>query len=94
MENERLTAMVETNDGFILAERDLQQRGPGDFLGSRQAGYSELKMASLSDIHMIEKARNQAQAVFAKDPDLSSNEHTLLSQMLNRFWHEGQGDIS
>lgn len=94
MENERLAAMAESNDGFILAERDLQQRGPGDFLGSRQAGYSELKMASLSDIHMIEKARNQAQAVFAKDPDLSSSEHTLLSQMLNRFWHAGQGDIS
>ncbi len=39
-ENERLRAMAETNDGFVLAERDLQQRGPGEFLGTRQAGYT------------------------------------------------------
>ncbi len=65
-ENERLKAMVETNDGFVLAERDLQQRGPGEFLGTRQAGYAtSLKMASLSDIQLIEKARTQAQALFA-----------------------------
>ncbi len=94
LENERLAAMAETNDGFVLAERDLQQRGPGDFLGTRQAGYSDLKMASLTDVRLIEKARNQAQLVFAKDPELSSSEHALLKQMLNRFWHEGQGDIS
>ena len=40
-ENERLKAMVETNDGFILAEKDLEQRGPGDFLGTRQSGFSD-----------------------------------------------------
>ena len=38
-ENERLQAMAESNDGFVLAERDLQQRGPGEFLGTRQSGY-------------------------------------------------------
>ena len=94
LENERLAAMAETNDGFVLAERDLDQRGPGDFLGTRQAGYSELRMASLTDIHLIEKARTQAQAVFAVDPGLQSAEYNPLLQMLNRFWHEGQGDIS
>jgi ATP-dependent DNA helicase RecG len=94
LENERLAAMAETNDGFILAERDLQQRGPGDFLGTRQAGFAELKMANLSDVRLIEKARVQAQAVFSKDPELQSNEHLILLQMLNRFWNEGQGDIS
>ena len=62
MENERLIAMAETNDGFVLAESDLDQRGPGDFLGTRQSGFSELRMASLSDIHLIEKARHHAQA--------------------------------
>ena len=61
-ENERLQAMVESNDGFFLAERDLQQRGPGEFLGTRQSGYaSGLRMASLTDLPLIEKARTQAQ---------------------------------
>ncbi|HEX7621818.1 MAG TPA: ATP-dependent DNA helicase RecG [Anaerolineales bacterium] len=94
-ENERLKAMVETNDGFVLAERDLQQRGPGEFLGTRQAGYaSSLKMASLSDIQLIEKARTQAQALFARDPDLKDPENSLLAEALGRFWGGGKGDMS
>jgi ATP-dependent DNA helicase RecG len=95
MENERLSAMVETNDGFILAERDLQQRGPGDFLGTRQSGYhSELRLASLTDIHLIEKARRYAQQVFADDPELKQPEHKSLAAAVARFWDTGQGDIS
>jgi ATP-dependent DNA helicase RecG len=94
-ENARLQAMVETNDGFVLAERDLQQRGPGEFLGTRQAGYAtSLKMASLSDIQMIEKARVQAQALFARDPDLKNPENGLLAEALGRFWGGGKGDVS
>ena len=93
-ENERLNAMTETNDGFVLAERDLEQRGPGDFLGTRQSGFSELKMASLTDVTLIEKARRHAQQIFAVDPDLAQPEHTLLSHAVHRFWGEGEGDIS
>ena len=94
-ENERLKAMAETNDGFVLAERDLQQRGPGEFLGTRQAGYAtSLKMASLSDIQLIEKARTQAQALFARDPELKDPENTLLAEALFRFWGGGKGDVS
>jgi ATP-dependent DNA helicase RecG len=93
-ENERLNAMTETNDGFILAERDLQLRGPGDFLGTRQAGYANLKMASLTDIHLIEKARKHAQDLFSRDADLSQPENQLLSEALERFWGGGKGDIS
>jgi ATP-dependent DNA helicase RecG len=94
-ENERLQAMAETNDGFVLAERDLQQRGPGEFLGTRQAGYAtSLKMASLSDIQLIEKARAQAQALFARDPDLKNPENSLLAEALGRFWGGGKGDVS
>lgn len=94
-ENERLAAMAETNDGFLLAERDLQQRGPGEFLGSRQAGFaSSLRMASLSDIQMIEKARLQAQALFERDPDLKDSENQLLAEALSRFWSGGKGDVS
>jgi ATP-dependent DNA helicase RecG len=94
-ENERLRAMVESNDGFVLAERDLQQRGPGEFLGTRQSGYaSSLHMASLSDVKLIEKARAQAQSLFELDPDLSQPEHTLLSEAFGRFWGGGKGDVS
>lgn len=94
LENERLAVMTETTDGFILAERDLDQRGPGEFLGQRQSGFAELKMARLSDIALIEKARKQAQDLFAQDPDLRDLNHIELEKMLNRFWGGGQGDIS
>jgi ATP-dependent DNA helicase RecG len=94
-ENERLQAMAETNDGFILAERDLQQRGPGEFLGTRQSGYaSGLRMASLTDVQLIENARLQAQRLFEQDADLKKPEHALLSEALQRFWGEGKGDVS
>jgi ATP-dependent DNA helicase RecG len=93
-ENERLTAMVKTNDGFILAESDLEHRGPGEFLGTRQSGFSELRMASLTDIFLIEKARREAQTLFKDDPNLQKPEHKLISTTLNRFWMDGQGDIS
>lgn len=94
LENERLAVMTETNDGFVLAERDLQQRGPGDFLGTRQAGFAELKLANLTDVRLIEKARQQAQSVFKDDPDLTSPEHEALARRLEQFWEPGRGDIS
>jgi ATP-dependent DNA helicase RecG len=95
VENERLQAMAETNDGFILADRDLAQRGPGEFLGTRQAGFaSNLKMASLTDLTLIEKARNQAQSLFDMDPNLQKPEHKLLAEALGRFWGGSRGDIS
>ncbi len=94
VENERLAAMAETNDGFVLAERDLEQRGPGEFLGTRQSGYAGLRMASLSDVRMIEKARLQAQLLFERDPDLQMPENQLLAEALQRFWGSGKGDVS
>jgi ATP-dependent DNA helicase RecG len=94
-ENERLQIMAESNDGFVLAEKDLQIRGPGEFLGTRQAGFaSGLRMASITDVKLIEKARAQAQAVFEKDAELSQPEHKLLAESLGRFWGEGRGDVS
>lgn len=94
-ENERLQIMAESNDGFVLAEKDLQIRGPGEFLGTRQAGFANsLRMASITDVKLIEKARAQAQAVFEKDADLSQPEHKLLAESLGRFWGEGKGDVS
>jgi len=93
-ENERLEAMTKTNNGFILAETDLKLRGPGDFLGTRQAGYANLRMANLTDVQMIEKTRKQAQELFESDPDLMLPDNQLLSEALGRFWGAGKGDIS
>ena len=93
-ENERLQAMAASNDGFYLAEQDLKQRGPGEFLGTRQSGFSSLRMASLTDLKLIETAREQAAAIFAHDPLLEKPEHQLLAETLTRFWGGGQGDIS
>ncbi len=93
-ENERLSAMVQTNDGFKLADLDLQQRGPGEFLGDRQSGFAELKMANITDIHLIEKARQQAELLFDQDPDLGQPEHAAIKQNLTYFWKSGTGDIS
>jgi ATP-dependent DNA helicase RecG len=94
VENERLQAMVETTDGFVLAERDLEHRGPGDFLGTRQSGYSDLRLASLTNIRLIEKARRHAQIIFNNDPELNLPEHQFLATTLERFWTRGEGDIS
>ena len=94
-ENERLQAMAESNDGFFLAEKDLSLRGPGEFLGTRQSGYaSGLRMASITDVKLIEKARGEAQKLFDVDPELSKPEHSLLAESLERFWGEGKGDVS
>lgn len=94
-ENERLSAMAESNDGFVLAEKDLQQRGPGEFIGTRQSGYgSTLRMASLTDLELIENARERAQALFAEDANLEKEEHQLLGEALDRFWGNTKGDVS
>jgi len=94
-ENERLQAMAQSNDGFVLAELDLKQRGPGEFLGTRQSGYATgLRMASITDAALIEKAREQAQKLFNEDEDLQKPEHALLAESLQRFWGAGKGDVS
>jgi ATP-dependent DNA helicase RecG len=92
-ENERLKAMEKTNDGFVLANIDLELRGPGDFLGTRQSGFAELRMANLADVHLIEKARSAAKTIFEHDPELSLPEHSQLLTALKHFWKLG-GDIS
>lgn len=57
----RLNVLVQTNNGFIIAEKDLEIRGPGEFLGTRQSGLYELHLADLTkDIHILETAREEA----------------------------------
>jgi ATP-dependent DNA helicase RecG len=84
---ERLKIMVETNDGFKIAEADLNMRGPGDFLGTRQAGLPDFRIANLiRDVGALEKAREEAFAWLEKDPDLSLPESQTLKSILFHRW--------
>ena len=90
---ERLRAIENTQDGFVLAEKDLELRGPGDFFGVRQSGLPALRLASLSNIAILEQARTEAQALFRQDPSLSEPAHALLREQVSRFWRKA-GDPS
>ncbi len=90
---ERLRAIEETQDGFKLAERDLEMRGPGDFFGTRQSGLPELQLASLGNTRLLELARQEAKAIFAEDPALDHPDHRLLARRVDDFWHS-EGDLS
>jgi len=92
--DERLHAMEQSQDGFFLAQKDLDLRGPGDFLGTRQAGFAGLAMARLSDLRTVEKARREAAWLFERDPDLRSPDLQPLAQSLAKFWTAGSGDVS
>ena len=84
--DERLKAIESTNDGFVLAEKDLELRGPGEFFGTRQSGLPDLRVAKLADVKLLDLAREQAQKLFEADPNLSAPEHRLLAQKVERFW--------
>ena len=90
---ERLRALEMSQDGFALAEKDLQLRGPGDFFGVRQSGLPDLKLAQLSDLRTLEVAREEATRVLEQDPDLSQPEHVALARKARQFW-QGEGDVS
>lgn len=90
---QRLQALEQTNDGFALAEKDLEIRGPGQFFGRQQSGLPELKMASLLDIELLEAAREEAQRVFAADPLLQQPQHATLHERVATFWNDA-ADVS
>jgi ATP-dependent DNA helicase RecG len=83
----RLQALVETNDGFKIAEVDLQLRGPGEFFGTRQSGLPEFRVADLlRDVALLEEARRDALAIVAADPELRAPEHRGLRHALLARW--------
>ena len=91
---ERLRTLERCQDGFALAEKDLEMRGPGEFFGLRQSGLPELKLAKLSDVSLLEMARQEARRLFRVDPDLSQPQHRLLRQQVLRMGWRGEGDLS
>ncbi len=67
----RLEAVVNSTDGFELAEKDLELRGPGEVMGTRQSGYIPFKIAKLSDRKLIKLAKDEAEALLKNDPELA-----------------------
>ena len=92
--NERLQAVESTQDGFVLAEKDLELRGPGEFLGTRQAGLPDMRLASLADARLIDLARREAEKLISADAHLELPEHAALAERLHAFWTGGGGDLS
>ena len=83
----RLKVMEATSDGFRIAEADLEIRGPGDFLGTRQAGLPDFRVANiLRDGRALEEARAEAFALVERDPALSLPDHARLREELARRW--------
>jgi ATP-dependent DNA helicase RecG len=82
---QRLNVMVGTNDGFRIAQEDLAIRGPGEFLGTLQAGMPDLRVADpLGDLALLESARKEAFALHDADPGL--RRHPLLRESCASFW--------
>jgi ATP-dependent DNA helicase RecG len=87
----RLDIMVKSNDGFRIAEEDLNIRGPGEFFGTRQSGMPDLKIANIiRDAKLLNVARGEAFSLIEKDPYLK--EFPLLKKSLERFW-EGKIEL-
>ena len=90
----RLRVMEETTDGFRIAEEDLAIRGPGEFLGTRQSGLPDFRVANiLRDGRILNDARQEAFRLIDGDDYLEKPEHRILREVLLRRW-EGRLDLA
>ena len=79
----RMKVMCDTNDGFIISEKDLELRGSGDFFGTAQHGLPEFKIANLfEDIPILKLAQSAAEQILLKDPNLNNEENRLLKNLI------------
>ncbi len=85
----RLKAMVASQDGFRIAEEDLAIRGPGEFMGTRQSGLPDFRVASIvRDGKILAEARRDAFDLARQDPTLEKDSHAVLKELLARRWQE------
>lgn len=81
--SERMKTMVETNDGFVIAQRDLELRGPGDVLGKKQAGLPEFKLGDpISDFNILQVAQAEVFELLARPELLQKAEYVGIRQYL------------
>lgn len=86
---ERLEALVQSNDGFVIAEEDLRIRGPGEFFGFRQWGMPEFRVANIvRDGDLLQQARSEAFSLLRQDPQLSAPGHQGLKEAMLRKWEK------
>ena len=84
---QRIQAMIRTNNGFKIAEADLNIRGPGEFFGTRQSGIPNFKIANIiHDASLLEAAKKEAESLIKADPRLDVPAHQLLKLMLQKHW--------
>jgi ATP-dependent DNA helicase RecG len=87
----KMNTMVETNDGFKIAEADLSLRGPGTIDGTQQSGIIELKLASISeDGNILTAARNDAKSIIAEDPNFLQPQYSGLKEILIKKYGKGK----
>jgi len=90
----RLKVMEKTTDGFVIAEEDLSIRGPGDFLGTRQSGLPDFRIASIiRDARILNDAKEDAFALASSDPFLEKPKHVILKETLIWKW-QGKLDLA
>src|SRR5258708_39358412 len=79
----RIETMVRTNDGFKIAETDLELRGPGDLMGTQQSGTLDLMIADLSkDGKILQQARDSANEILNNDPDFLKSENAVIKKQI------------
>jgi len=92
---DRMDVMQKTNDGFAVAEKDLQIRGPGDFFGTRQHGLPDLKIANLyTDMEILKKAQEAAFRLLQDDRLLEKAENAKLREAATARFKDGTGELS
>ena len=85
----RLKAMVDSRDGFRIAEEDLAIRGPGEFMGTRQSGLPDFRVASIvRDAKILGEAKRDAFGLIETDPALAGEGHVLLREVVKRRWRQ------
>ncbi len=91
----RLKALCSTNDGFKIAELDLELRGPGDFFGNRQHGLPQLRVADLAgDMRVLREAQTAAETLLERDPDLQRPENRAILERVQELFAQNQDTLN
>ncbi len=83
--HERIRILERTMDGFEIAEEDLRIRGAGEYMGTRQSGLNDLKVARLTDLDIMRMARQEAQRLLDADPELERPEHSAIAARFESY---------
>src|SRR5690606_34105058 len=91
---ERMRILQSSSDGFVISEKDLELRGPGEFFGTRQHGLPELKVANLfTDMNILKIAQSDAQEILDNDPNLLSHENRMLGKKIESMFNKNSQEL-